>query len=454
MNMINKAFLLAMSRLIPVGRRLAGHERFVQQRSLEFTAVAVGGLAGVTGALFQLGANRIVLEKHHLANIMASDALAGWVWAGLISSLMLILSLWLVRRFAPEAGGSGIQEIEGFLAGVRSARWWRVLPVKFFGGLLALGSGMILGREGPSVQMGGNGGALANDMLPRSDGNSAHALVAAGLTAAFNAPLAGMIFVMEEMRDPFRYNFLNVRLLAIAVLTATLVVNLIVGEQPDLPIPVYSTPAWHEMLLYLLMGGVLGVAGAALNRGILTGLEWMDRLKRKASRLYLWIALLGFSIGILHFLYPDTVGGGYALVNRSLESHPAIQGLLLVILVRFIFTIICFCSGVPGGVFAPMIVLGTLIGLWCGELAGSSLPELTQNPYPFAVAGMGALFAATVQAPVTGIVLVVEMTANYSLIIPIMIACVGADIVAHELGTRPLYTVLLERLLMPKMNAT
>jgi len=92
-----------------------------------------------------------------------------------------------------------------------------------------------------------------------------------------------------------------------------------------------------------------------------------------------------------------------------------------------------------------MIVLGTLIGLCCGDMAHLFFPELTQSPYPFAVAGMGALFAATVQAPVTGIVLVVEMTSNYSLIIPIMIACVGADIVAHELGTRPLYTVLLER---------
>jgi len=113
--------------------------------------------------------------------------------AGVMSSLMLITSLWLVRRFAAEAGGSGIQEIEGYLAGVRPARWWRVLPVKFVGGLLALGSGMILGREGPTVQMGGNGGALVNDLLPKGDDNSAHALVAAGaaagLTAAFNAPL-------------------------------------------------------------------------------------------------------------------------------------------------------------------------------------------------------------------------------------------------------------------------
>ena len=438
-----------MRSLLSKRLRLISSGQFVHRRALELAALAVGGVAGFTGALFQLGTEHLLVEKGHLANYLASEHFTGWMWAGIISSFMLVLSLWLVRRFAPEAAGSGIQEIEGYLSGIRPIRWWRVLPTKFFGGLLALGSGMALGREGPSIQMGGNGGALVNHLLPKKDDNSAHALVAAGaaagLAAAFNAPLAGLFFVMEEMRDPFRYNFLNVRLLAIAVLTATLVVNLLVGEQPALAITVFATPAWHEMLLYLLMGCILGVIGAAFNKSILIGLDWMEYLKQKTSLLYLFMALLGLSIGILHFLFPDIMGAGYALVDRSLNGQSAMQSILLIILLRFIFTVVCFCSGVPGGVFAPMIVLGTLIGLWCGDMANSFFPELTQNPYPFAVAGMGALFAATVQAPVTGIVLVVEMTSNYSLIIPIMIACVGADIVAHELGTRPLYTVLLER---------
>ena len=435
-----------------------GRPSFVQRRSVEFAALLVGALAGLMGALFQLGVGRIALEKEHLANLLAADALSGWAWAGLLSALMLILSLWLVRRFALDAAGSGIQEIEGFLAGVRPIRWWRVLPVKFFGGLLALGSGMILGREGPSVQMGGNGGAMVNDMLPSGDRNSAHALVAAGaaagLAAAFNAPLAGMIFVLEEMRSFFRYSYLNVRLLVIAVLMSTLVVNLIVGEHPALPLPIYHAPVWYEMLLYLLLGGILGVTGAALNNGILKGLDVMEGLKQKTTYLYLGIALFGFGIGILHYLFPEMVSGGYELVYSSLEGHIAIQSLFFLILIRFILTIACFCSGVPGGVFAPIIVLGTIIGLWYGEVIESLFPMLTQNPYPFAVAGMGALFAATVQAPITGVVLVVEMTGNYSLIIPIMIACVGADMVAHKLGALPLYSILLERLKKSEVNTT
>ena len=437
-------------RLLRLLRRIK-YGNFTHHRALELSACVVGGLAGLTGALFQLGVEHIILEKNSWINKLASGGLDGWFWGGLLSSVMLLISLWLVRRFSPESGGSGIQEIEGYLAGVRSAHWSRALPVKFIGGLLALGSGMILGREGPSVQMGGNCGAFINRVTPSGDEDSGHALVAAGaaagLAAAFNAPLAGVIFVVEEMREPFRYNYFNIRLLTIAVLMSTLVVNLVIGEQPALPITVYNTPGWSEMLLYLVMGGIMGIAGAALNHSILTGLDWMDRLKAKPVTLYLWIAILGFSIGILHFLFPEQVGGGYELINWALEEHVAMQGLFFIILVRFILTIVCFCSGVPGGVFAPMIVLGTLIGLWCGNIATFLVPEIIHSPYPFAVAGMGALFAATVQAPVTGIILVVEMTANYTLIIPIMIACIGADIVAHHLKTRPLYTILLERLL-------
>lgn len=430
---------------------LSERTRFISDRSLELKALIVGGLAGLTGALFQIGVEGVLSKKDSFINYLSSYLFSDWFWAALITSSMVFISLFFVRRFSPEAAGSGIQEIEGFLDGVRPMRWKSVFPIKFFGGILALSSGMILGREGPSVQLGGACGALVNSIGKKADSKSGHALVAAGaaagLAAAFNAPLAGLVFVIEEMRNPFQNNFLNVRLLGIATLTATLVVNLILGQGASLPIPIYKTPGWSEMPLYLIMGGIIGITGAALNKGIISGLDMMQFLNTKKWHLYLWIGLLGISIGILHFYFPDVVGGGYEIVNTSLSKSMAMQGLFIIILIRLILTILCFSSGVPGGVFAPMIVLGTLIGLWCGSVATYLFPELITSPYPFAVAGMGALFAATVQAPITGIILVVEMTANYSLIVPIMIACIGADIVAHELGTKPLYSVLLEKLL-------
>ncbi|PIP80555.1 MAG: H(+)/Cl(-) exchange transporter ClcA [Gammaproteobacteria bacterium CG22_combo_CG10-13_8_21_14_all_40_8] len=424
-------------------------QRFVEQRSLEFQAILVGGLAGLAGVFFQLGIAQVAFQKKQLAFNISQWAMPSWFWSGVLSMFMLLISLALVRYFSPESSGSGIHEIEGYLGGSRPAIWQRVLPVKFFGGILALGSGMILGREGPSVQMGGNCGAMVNHFANHDRQDTGHALLsagaAAGLAAAFNAPLAGMIFIMEEMRTPFHYNFFNIRLIAIATLIATLITHIFIDEPVALPSPVYAMPAWHEMFLYLIMGAVIGIAGALLNRGIILGLKWMDALKENPKYIYSFIAFLGFFIGILNFFQPDLIGNNYQLVKQSLGGSIAIQGLALIILIRFFFSIVCFCSGVPGGIFAPMIVLGTLLGLWCGHLAAIVAPEITQNPYPFAIAGMGALFAATVQAPITGIVLVVEMTSNYSLIVPIMIACVGADILAHELGTRPLYSVLLKR---------
>ncbi len=437
--------------------RVLGFEdraRFVRHRSLELKAALVGILAGVIGGAFQLAVLRTAFSKHSFADMLATSGIPAWLWGGVLSALMLGVALWLVRRFAPEAGGSGIDVVEGYLGSVVPLRWHWVLPVKFIGGVLALGSGMVLGRGGPSVHMGGGVGAFVDRIFPRHDSETSHALVAsgaaAGLAAAFNAPLAGMIFVIEEMRTPFHYNFLNVRLLAIATLMATLIVNLMVGTQPVLQIEVYEVPAWHEMLLYLLMGGIIGSVGALLNQGLLSGVDRMKWFGRDKWKPYQWILVLGFVIGVLHYIYPDMIGSDYSLVYRSLTGSVAMKGLFLLILVRLILTIACFTSGVPGGVFAPMVVLGTLIGLWCGEVAQWLFPDFVSSPYPFAVAGTGALFAATVRAPITGIILVVEMTNNYSLIVPIMIACVGADIIGKIFGSEPLYWVLYERHVKPK----
>ncbi len=141
---------------------------------------------------------------------------------------------YLVRRFAPEAGGSGIPEIEGALEELRPVRWWRVIPVKFIGGMGTLGAGMVLGREGPTVQMGGNVGRMVLDVLRIRGAEARHTLLAtgaaAGLSAAFNAPLAGILFIIEEMRPQFRYNLISIKAVFIGVIMSSVVFQLFNGQ--------------------------------------------------------------------------------------------------------------------------------------------------------------------------------------------------------------------------------
>ena len=234
---------------------------------LLFLAFGVGLLTGLVCCGFEMALDELVQMR--LTGLLALPPLWRWGAAFVSGALMAGFAIWLAHRFAPEAGGSGIPEIEGALEGLRPVRWARVLPVKFFGGLMALGSGMILGREGPSVQIGGNIGAMVAT-VERHSADSRHALLAAGaaagLTAAFNAPLAGILFVLEELRAQFRYSFVSVKAVSVAVISATLVRHLLVGDRPIFPMPELKVPPLEHLAAYLLLGCVAGLCGSLLNR--------------------------------------------------------------------------------------------------------------------------------------------------------------------------------------------
>ena len=199
------------------------------------------------------------------------------VLLGIGIALVLALARFLVRRYAIEAGGSGIQEIEGFLAGQRPLRWLRLLPVKFVGGVLAIGTGLVLGREGPTVHMGGASGMGVAKLFGCSRGE-VNTLVAAGagagLAAAFNAPLAGLIFVIEEMRRQVGYSFRGYHAIIIACFAATFVTERVMGVGPQLALPP-ANPALSTYPLFAVLGIVLGIAGVGFNRGLLMTLYFM-----------------------------------------------------------------------------------------------------------------------------------------------------------------------------------
>ncbi len=411
-------------------------------------ATLVGALAGSLGAAFHYCVEGVVGLHSGVASPLMSAAVGLVMVGGAFS---------LVRRLAPETAGSGIQEIEGAMAGLRTLRWVLVIPVKFVGGVLAIGAGLVLGREGPTIHMGGAVGRLIGEkakVATHPMNTLLAAGAAAGLSAAFSAPLAGILFVTEEMRRRFHYDFVSLHAVALASFTSFAVNDQVFGMKPALPIELQTSlpmagPLREEVLsflaLYLGLGVVIGVCGAGFNSALLGCLRLFDRLR--PGRLGILAALVGGVAGTLLVIAPRFVGGGENLVEAVFADSPAISFLVGVLLLRAAMTFLSYSLGVPGGIFAPMLALGAPIGMIFGLLAHQLLPGLELHAGTFALAAMGALFAATVRAPLTGIILVAEMTSSFELLPPLIITCVVASIMAQLLGSKPVYELLLARTL-------
>jgi CIC family chloride channel protein len=319
----------------------------------------------------------------------------------------------------------------------------RILPVKFVGGLLAIGSGMVLGREGPTIHMGSALGTMVGGESQQNRFQH-HVLVAAGaaagLAAAFNAPLAGLIFVTEEMRDQFKYNFHSLMAVTLSATTAVIVVQFFNGRQPDIANASFLCPALSTFPLFALLGVCFGVIGTQFNRLLIYGVSFGKRLK--GPKPYLFAALVAVSITAAAYFFPAVAGSGHNALELALNNDFSTRTMLAIFVLRFLFSLFSYSIGTPGGIFAPMLALGTFFGLWYGHVVAMLFPGLVEYPGVFAIGGMGALFAATVQAPVTGIVLIIEMTRSYELILPLMVTCLSASLVANRMGGQPIYSRL------------
>ncbi|KAB8306277.1 H(+)/Cl(-) exchange transporter ClcA [Erwinia endophytica] len=412
----------------------------------------VGILAGLVGVGFEKAVNAVNAYRLTILATVENHWLLLFPLAFILSALLAVIGYYLVQRFAPEASGSGIPEIEGALEELRPVRWWRLIPVKFIGGMGTLGAGMVLGREGPTVQLGGNIGRMVLDIFRMKSTEARHSLLAtgaaAGLSAAFNAPLAGILFIIEEMRFQFRYSLISIKAVFIGVIMSSIVFRLFNGEHAVIAVGKLGESPVNTLWLYLLLGMVVGVVGVAFNVLIFKTQDMFQRMHGGNLRNLLIIgALLGGVCGVLGLIEPESTGGGFTLIPIAVAGNYTIGMLLFIFIARMVTTLLCFGSGAPGGIFAPMLALGTLLGTAFGMASASLFPAYHLEAGTFAIAGMGALFAASVRAPLTGIVLVLEMTDNYQLILPMIITCLGATLLAQCLGGKPLYSALLARLL-------
>jgi chloride channel protein, CIC family len=413
---------------------------------LVLLALVVGAAAGLVGAILRLTLEQADRLRDALIAWAQAEKLAGFLFVVGTCAAATLVAAWLVRRFSPHASGSGIPHVEAVLNEEIPQAPVHLIWVKFCGGVLAIGSGLALGREGPSVQMGASVAHFVGKVC-RREWPDCRVLVAAGagagLATAFNAPIAGAVFVLEELVRRFELRIAVAALGASA--TGIAVARVFLGDAPDFHVDSLVYARAEATPLFFVLGAVAGLAAIAYNRALLETIAAAERLGRLPVELR--AGLIGAAVGTLAWFAPGVVGGGDAITQRSLVGAEMLSVLPLIFLLRFALGTVSYAAGTPGGLFAPMLALGAQLGLFLGLLCRLALPDLDIQAEGFAVVGMAAFFTGVVRAPLTGIVLVTEMTANVTMLLPMLVACFAAMLVPTLLRNAPIYESLREHTL-------
>jgi CIC family chloride channel protein len=418
----------------------------VQERGsllvLSALAFVLGGASGLLGAIFRLALKWSDQVRDLLIEWAHGRGPVGLPLVMAVSAIGTGLAFRLVRIFAPEAKGSGIPNVEAVLRDEEVPPPLLLIPVKFIGGVLAMGVGLALGREGPTVQMGACIGHWIGAVFRRNRDDLKVLLAAgagAGLATAFSAPLGGAVFVLEELVRRFDTRTTIMTLCASG--SALAVARVLLGEESDFHVGPIPYAGLEVVPVFIFLGMVAGCLGIAYNHALLGTLAIVGRLARWWSA-DVCAALIGAAVGLVAWFGPFLVGGGDAIAQRTLSGVDSIAVVGWVFLIRFGLGPVSYAAGTPGGLFAPMLVLGAQSGLIFGTLFGRLFPAVSEPPTAFAVVGMAAFFTAVVRAPLTGIVLVTEMTGCFTLLLPMLLACFAAMAVPTLLGNAPIYDSL------------
>lgn len=425
---------------------LVDKRRFSLRLLLEGLAVGLG--AGISISVFRyLLAGSEILRPVIYHNLREAMADGQWQWLALyiISFIIIAYLLKLIVAREPMCTGSGIPQIKGILQGDMSMRWFSVLWSKIIGGVLAIGAGMSLGREGPSVQIGACVGQGLSQTSRRTGFESRILMTAgagAGLAAAFNAPLAGVIFGLEEMQKTISPALLLTGITA--SITAATVTEVVFGMSPVFSMG-YLLPLPLNLFDVLVVAGiVIGLLGRLFNIALAYSLNTYSRLGLSGMKKPLVPLALA---GILGFVLPEILGGGNLLVDSLVVTDYTIGFLCFLFVGKFLFTMICFGSGVPGGIFLPMLVLGAAGGAVLSKLLvlAGLLPAMYYAD--IIVFGMAAYFSSVVKSPVTGSILILEMTGSFQHMLALLVVSLTAYVISDLTGGRPVYDELLDRAL-------
>ncbi len=399
-----------------------------------FTGLTIGIGAFVGGVIVLF----IVVTERLAEAVVRGDLLGAARYAAPIAGTLV--AGFLMHRWFDEARGSGVPQTRTALV-ARDGRIPLRTPLgKFLCGTLTLGSGVPLGREGPSVQIGAGLSAWVGELF-RLDNARRRELIpvgtAAAIAAAFNTPLAAILFSLEEI-----VGNLHARVLGSVVLSAVaswLVLRLSLGDEPLFSVPAYELNHPAELLVY----AALGIAGGVLSVGFVRGLLWMRArfLALPASGRWCYPAVGGLAVAAAWILFPGSFGVGYGPVDEALRGHLPVSAMAAMLALNLVLAVIAYSSGNAGGIFGPSIFMGAMFGGVVGSLANLWF-DFAAGPGAYALVGMGAVFAGVLRVPMASVFMIFEITQSYTVIVPLMIANMTSFFISRRLQPVSVYKAL------------
>src|ERR1700686_172078 len=396
-------------------------------------ALVIGALTGAVVVAFILLTERMGMRLYPIG---------GAPWRRLLFPVVGSLGIgYLLYRYFPNARGSGVPQTKAALYAREGRITLRTVLGKFFCTSATLASGIPLGREGPSVQVGAGIASVLGRLLglrPEQVKKLIPVGAAAAIAAAFNTPLAAVLFALEEIVGDLNAPVMGAVVLASA--TAWVVLRVSLGNHPLFKVPQYQLVHPAEFAVYAVLGVAGGVVSAAFAR-LLLGMR-MRFLRFPQKTVWFQPVAGGLLVGLIGWFVPQVLGVGYGYVGEALNGSMAFKVMLLLVVLKLLTVTTSYASGNAGGIFGPALFIGAMLGGVVGTVAHHLFPDYTANPGAYALVGMGAAFAGIVRAPMTSVLMIFEMTQDYAVIVPLMIANLVSLFVASRLQEEPIYEAL------------
>ena len=413
--------------------RLISHLQQREEQVFLLLSLLIGALTGLAVVAF------IVLTERLGMRLYPAGSAA---WRRVLIPVAGSLAMgFLLYRFFPNARGSGVPQTKAALFARNGFISLRTVLGKFFCTATTLASGIPLGREGPSVQVGAGIGSVLGRRLglrPEKVKSLIPVGAAAAIAAAFNTPMAAVLFSLEEVMGDLNAPILGSVVLASA--TSWAVLRLLLGNNPLFQVPQYTLVHPLELGIYALLGIAGGFLSVAFTRLLLEMRRFFLHLPEKTRW---WHPVVGgVTVGLMGWMVPQVLGVGYAHVGSALNGTMALKLMLVLVVLKLFGVTVSYASGNAGGIFGPSLFLGAMLGGSIGTVAHNLLPGYTATPGAYALVGMGALFAGIVRAPMTSVLMIFEMTQDYAVIVPLMIANLTSLFISSRFQKEPIYEAL------------